>query len=60
MQKLCGDQVQYQEVNGSFFVDKLLGTDLYRTGAMSAMELTEHFKKPIEAFTQKVQPFLLY
>lgn len=60
MQKLCGDQVQYQEVNGSFFVDKLLGTDLYRTGAMSAMELTEHFKQPIEAFTQKVQPFLLY
>lgn len=60
MQTLCGEQVTYQEVNGSFFIDKLLGTDRYRTGAMNAGELVEYYRKPIDEFSQRVQPFLLY
>lgn len=60
IEELCGDQVQYQEVNGSFFIDKLLGTDRYRLRRMNAQELTAYYQPQIDDFTQRVQPCLLY
>ena len=41
-------------------VDKLLGTDLFRTGAMTARELIAHFEVPRRKFVENTRRFRLY
>jgi uncharacterized protein YbbC (DUF1343 family) len=41
-------------------LDKLLGTDSFRTGRLSADELTSKHASGVDAFAKAVQPFLLY
>ena len=45
--------------NGTYFLDLLLGTDLYRMG-MSPRELEAHFAPDVQAFSEAIRPFLLY
>ncbi|MBQ8081035.1 MAG: DUF1343 domain-containing protein [Clostridia bacterium] len=48
------------EENGSYFLDKLLGTDLFRTGQMDARTLIEHFAEPVRAFERNTTQYRLY
>ena len=43
-----------------FFIDKLLGTDEFRTGAYDAAGLAEAYLEPVKAFSEKVKPYELY
>ena len=43
-----------------FFIDKLLGTDEYRTGKYDAAGLVEAYRKPVAEFVEKVKPYELY
>ncbi len=43
-----------------YAVDKLLGTNAYRTGKLSALEMTKFYAEPVRAFGEKVRPYLLY
>ncbi len=43
-----------------YAIDKLMGTDVYRTGKKSAMEVIEEGRAGIRKFSQTVQPCLLY
>lgn len=43
-----------------YAIDKLLGTDVYRTGLLSAEALIEKSHADVRAFGESVQPFLLY
>lgn len=40
--------------------DKLLGTDAYRTGEVSAQELIAQSKEPVRQFGERVRKYLLY
>ena len=40
--------------------DKLLGTDAYRTGKVSAQELIAQSREPVRQFGERVQKYLLY
>lgn len=44
----------------SYGIDKLLGTDAYRTGKLTARELIETSREPVQRFGEKVQRFMLY
>lgn len=43
-----------------FFIDKLLGTDEYRTGRYDADGLIEAYREPVRAFGEKVRKYELY
>lgn len=43
-----------------YAVDKLLGTDVYRTGAMTAEELIASSREPVRRFGESVTKYLLY
>ena len=43
-----------------FFIDKLLGTDEFRTGAYDAAGLVEAYLTPVKEFSEKVKPYELY
>ena len=45
---------------GGYSVDKLLGTDAYRTGRLSARALIEQSREPVARFGERVKPYLLY
>ena len=42
------------------FIDKLLGTDEFRTGRYNAAGLIEAYSAPVQAFSEKVKPYELY
>ncbi len=44
----------------SYGVDKLLGTDAYRTGRLTAQELIQQSREPVARFGEAVKPYLLY
>ena len=43
-----------------FFLDRLLGTDKFRTGELNAAQMIEYYKKGIEEYKEKIKPYLLY
>ncbi len=43
-----------------YSLDKLLGTDLYRTGRVTARELIEMSREPVDDFSRRAEAFLLY
>jgi hypothetical protein len=44
----------------TYSLDKLLGTDSFRLGKLSADMLAQKYVPGVEAFTKAVQPYLLY
>lgn len=44
----------------TYSVDKLLGTDAYRTGRLSAEELIAASREPVRAFAEKTRQYQLY
>ena len=62
IQRLYPDQCQCIKWEGSdiFSLDKLLGTDLFRTGRMDARELMAHFAPARERFRENTMQYRLY
>lgn len=62
IQRLYPDQFAFIKWEGSdiYSVDKLLGTDLFRTGKMGARELIEHYKAPLRQFEENTMRYRLY
>ncbi len=60
--RMYPDQFSFIKWEGGprYSVDKLLGTDLFRTGAMSARELIAHFEAPRRKFMENTRRFHLY
>ena len=50
----------HSEDGKSFFLDKLLGTDEYRTGKFTAKELIAHYEAPVRAFAEASKKYQLY
>lgn len=46
--------------DGKYHLDRILGTDAFRKGSMSAMEIVEAHRKGVEEFGKKTRQFLLY
>ena len=62
IQRMYPDQFEllHSEENDSYFLDRLLGTDLYRTGQMDARGLMDHFRAPIQRFEQETMRYRMY
>ena len=62
IRRLYPDQFSFIKWEGSdiYSVDKLLGTDLFRTGKMTARELIAHFDAPRKRFEENTRRFRLY
>lgn len=57
---LYPDFVSFLPSGDGFFIDKLLGTDAYRTGAYDAHALMDAHAPARAAFAEERKPFLLY
>ena len=58
---LYPDRLEFiSNVPGTWFIDKLLGTDAYRLGQYDAHALLEAHRPAREAFIEARKPFLLY
>ena len=57
----AGDKFEFliSPADGRYKIDRLLGTDVYRTG-LTAAQVVEAYKGPIEAFTEKSKQYWLY
>lgn len=62
IREMHGEQLEYLSWdNGkSHSLDRLLGTDAFRTGQMGARELALHHAPGVKAFREAAQPYLLY
>ena len=62
IRELAGDKFQFVHWGDDprYAIDKLLGTNAYRTGRMSARELIEASKEPVEAFIRDTMKYRLY
>ena len=62
IRELAGDRFEFIRWEGDerYSIDKLLGTNAYRTGRMSARELIEASKAPVEAFVRDTMKYRLY
>ena len=60
--RLYPEEFSFIKWEGSdiYSVDKLLGTDLFRTGKMTARELIAHFDAPRKRFEENTRRFRLY
>ena len=59
--RLWPDKAEYLCHNdGRFFLDRLLGTDLFRTGQMDADTLIAHFAPEVRSFEEKSRQYRLY
>ena len=59
VREMAGDQFEWLGKT-EFFIDKLLGTDEYRTGKYDAAGLIEAYREPVLAFSEQVKPYELY
>ena len=61
IRELWPDRLEYlSNVPGTWFIDKLLGTDSYRTGVHDAQSLLEAHRPAREAFAEERRKYLLY
>ena len=62
IREMAGDKFSFVHWGDDprYAIDKLLGTDAYRTGRMSARELIEASKEPVEAFIRDTMKYRLY
>ena len=58
--RLWPDKAEYLSSDGRFFLDRLLGTDLFRTGKMDADTLIAHFAPEVRSFEEKSRQYRLY
>lgn len=57
----AGERFEFLRGEGdAYFIDKLLGTDSYRTGRLSARALIDQSKEPVAAFGRRAKAFELY
>ncbi len=58
----AGDRFEYRHWGdeSKFPLDRLLGTDAYRIGRLTARELIEQSREPVKEFSRRVQQYLLY
>ncbi len=62
IRRMSGDAFRFLSYDGekSFSIDRLLGTDVYRTGKLSAAELIETSRAPVKAFVESTRKYRLY
>lgn len=62
IRKMYPDQVEFLQwaPNSPFALDKLLGTDAYRIGEKTAMEIIEQSREPVRAFEERAKKYFLY
>ena len=62
IRQLSGDRFRFLSHDGekTFFIDRLLGTDAYRTGRLSAAELIESSREPVKDFVRNTRKYRLY
>ncbi len=62
IREMAGDRFEYLQWGGAnpFSIDKLLGTDAYRTGRLTAKELISQSKAPVQAFERATLQYRLY
>ena len=63
IRKQAGEQfefIHWGEGEAKYPVDKLLGTDVYRTGKMTAKELIEASREPVACFGRLAESYMLY
>ena len=58
--RLWPDKAEFLSHDGKFFLDRLLGTDLFRTGRMDARTLIDHFAPKVRAFEEQSRQYRLY
>ena len=51
--------ISFGEGSG-YFLDKLLGTDLFRTGQMDARTLIEYYREPVRRFREQTMRYRMY
>ena len=51
--------ISFGEGSG-YFLDKLLGTDLFRTGQMDARTLIEYYREPVRRFREQTLRYRMY
>ena len=51
--------IRFSDSSG-YFLDRLLGTDLFRTGQMDARTLIEHFREPVRRFRENTMQYRMY
>lgn len=58
----AGDKFEFlqAEENKGYFIDRLLGTDMYRRGFLDAYGMVNTYWPGVEAFGLKIKPYLLY
>lgn len=59
---MCPEKLEYLSWDGGLVhsLDKLLGTDAFRAGRLSADEMAQTYAPGVAAFSESVKPFLLY
>ena len=62
IQRMYPDRFRFVQWENSdiYSVDKLLGTDLFRTGKMGARELMDHYREPRRKFEENTMQYRLY
>ena len=62
IRRMYPDQFQFlkSEKNDSYFLDRLLGSDLFRTGKMDARTLLEHDREAVRRFRVRTEQYHLY
>ncbi|MBQ8092744.1 MAG: DUF1343 domain-containing protein [Clostridia bacterium] len=62
MRRQAGDAFQFLSLpdRDEYFIDHLLGTDLYRCGKLDADGMVDAFRPGVENFGQIIRPYLLY
>lgn len=62
IRKMYPDQVEFLQwtPNSPFALDKLLGTNAYRTGEKTAMEMIEQSRESVRAFGERAKKYFLY
>ena len=61
IRQMAGEQFAFLEHGGAFFIDKLLGTDRYRTGDLpTAFDVYEAYLPGVEAFAEESRKYHLY
>lgn len=62
IRQMAGDKLEFLrwEKDPRYSLDKLMGTDAYRTGRLSAQELIESTREPLRRFAANTKKFHLY
>ena len=62
VRQLYPNEIDFLSLDGgkTYFLDRLLGTDLYRADQLDGRQLLDHFAPKVRAFREALAPHLLY